>query len=347
MSRAFSRRQFLDTATSLPVGAATGFASDPSAKNFKQAQIAITLDLEMSRHYPRRGMTEWDYEKGNLDSATKRYATEAARIVKQRGGVLHFFCVGRVLEQADVGWLKDLAAAGHPIGNHTYDHVNVLARQPAETQFRFRRAPWLIHGKTTRQIIEENIRLTQIGLEERIGIQQRGFRTPGGFADGLAGRADLQQLLLAFGFKWVSSKYPRHEAGVPKKTPADEVYKNIVRAQRDAQPFVYPSGLVEIPMSPISDVTAFRSHFWRREYFLKAIRLAVEWAIEVGGVFDFLAHPSCLVVEDPKFETVKLICDLVDRAGDRAAIVDLDAITERAVGLAGTKQRDAQTDSRP
>ena len=81
------------------------------------------------------------------------------------------------------------------------------------------------------------------------------------------------------------------------------------------------------------------SKIWRREYFLKAIRLAVEWAIEVGGVFDFLAHPSCLVVEDPKFETVKLICDLVDRAGDRAAIIDLDAIAERAVEIAGTNDR--------
>ena len=161
MPRAFSRQQFLGTATALPVGAATGLAaSELSSKNFKQAQIAITLDLEMSRHYPRRGMTEWDYEKGNLDLATKQYATEAARIVKQRGGVLHFFCVGRVLEQADVGWLKDLAAAGHPIGNHTYDHVNVLAREPAETQFRFRRAPWLIHATTVQQILEDNIRLT-------------------------------------------------------------------------------------------------------------------------------------------------------------------------------------------
>lgn len=329
MPNAFSRRQFIGAATSLPLAAATAFASAPSTKKRKQAQIAITLDLEMSRHYPRRGMTEWDYEKGNLDAATKQYATEAARIVKDRGGVLHFFCVGRVLEQANVGWLKDLAAAGHPIGNHTYDHVNVLARKPAETQFRFRRAPWLIRGKTTRQIIEENIRLTQIGLQERAGIQQRGFRTPGGFANGLSGRADIQQLLLGLGFKWVSSKYPPHESGEPRKSPADSVYADIVRAQREAQPFVYPSGLVEIPMSPISDVTAFRSHFWQREYFLKAIRLAVEWAIDVGGVFDFLAHPSCLVVEDPKFETVRLICDLVHRAGDRAAIVDLDTIARR------------------
>src|SRR5213083_1220611 len=88
----------------------------------------------------------------------------------------------------------------------------------------------------------------------------------------------------------------------------------------------YPSALVEVPMSPISDVTAFRTHNWKLDWFLKAIRLAVVAATRTGGVFDFLAHPSCLVVEDPTFEAVKLICDLVKDAGERAALVGLDTI---------------------
>lgn len=83
-------------------------------------------------------------------------------------------------------------------------------------------------------------------------------------------------------------------------------------------------------MSPISDVTAFRSNCWKLEWFLKAVRLAVEWAIETGGVFDFLAHPSCLVVEGPKFESIRLICDLVQQAGEKAALVDLGTIARRA-----------------
>src|SRR5688572_10152056 len=76
-------------------------ACDSPLKNNRKAQIAITLDLEMSREYPRRGMLEWDYDKGNLDQPTKNYAVEAARIVKESGGLIHFFCVGRVLEQPD------------------------------------------------------------------------------------------------------------------------------------------------------------------------------------------------------------------------------------------------------
>jgi hypothetical protein len=98
------------------------------------------------------------------------------------------------------------------------------------------------------------------------------------------------------------------------KAKPDTHYADIVKAQSAAQPFAYPTGLIEVPMSPVSDVNAFRTHFWKLDWFLKAVRLAVEEAIRIGGVFDLLAHPSCLVVEDPSFETVKLICDLVKEA---------------------------------
>ncbi len=324
-----SRRSFLAQTAAAAVGSAGALAGEKKDADAKQALIAITLDLEMSRHYPRREMTEWDYKKGDLDDATKDYAVAAARVAKEHGGLIHFFCVGRVLEQPNIDWLKEISAAGHPIGNHTYDHVNVLATEPEKTQFRFERSPWLVKGMTARQLIEENIRLTNIALRQRADIRERGFRTPGGFPDGLADREDIQKMLLDLGYQWVSSKYPQHKTGAPREEPSEDVYEDIVRAQAAAQPFVYPSGLIEIPMSPISDVTAFRTNYWKLAYFLKAISQAVEWVIETGGVFDFLAHPSCLVVEDPKFETIKRICDLVARASDRAAIVDLDTIAAR------------------
>lgn len=299
------------------------------AADERRALIAISLDLEMSAQYPQRGMTEWNYEKGNLDDATKKYAVEAARTAKQLGGLVHFFCVGRVLEQPNIDWLRQIAAEGHPVGNHTYDHINLLAKTPADLQFRFQRAPWLIEGKPVEQAIRENIRLTTIALKERAGIAVRGFRTPGGFAEGLSAHPDLQRMLLDQGFAWVSSKYPSHGSGEPKSAPTEAVYAEIVAKQQAAQPFAYPTGLVEVPMSPISDVNAFRTNFWKRAWFLEAIRRAVEWAIDTGGVFDFLAHPSCLVVEDPHFEAIRLICELVKKAGPRAALVDLATLAER------------------
>ncbi|MCY2965217.1 MAG: chitin deacetylase, partial [Planctomycetota bacterium] len=93
-------------------------------------------------------------------------------------------------------------------------------------------------------------------------------------------------------------------------------------------------GLIELPMSPISDIGAFRGGRWPLEDFLEAIRQGVQWAIENRAVFDFLAHPSCLVAADPQFRSIELICDLVKQAGDRAELVDLDRIAEQAMGLA-------------
>ncbi len=276
--------------------------------------------------YPTRDVTEWDFQKGNLNEPTKKYALQAARIVKGLGGVIHFFCVGRVCEQADVDWLKKIAAMGHPVGNHTYDHVNVWTKIPEKTQFRFQRSPWLIRGKTAAEIIRENIRITTLALKQRAGIDADGFRTPGGSHAALDGREDLQHLLLDQGFTWVSSKYPRQQSSKPGAEPGEAVFASIVAAQQQAQPYVYPTGLIEIPMSPISDVGAFRTSRWKLAHFLKSVRRCVEWAIENKAVFDFLCHPSIMYVEDPKLETIKLICDLVKRSGDTAEIVGLSEI---------------------
>lgn len=299
----------------------------------KKALIAITLDLEMSRNFPQRDITHWDYEKGVLNEETKRYALEAARRVKARGGIIHFFCVARVLEQENVDWLKEIVAMGHPVGNHTYDHVNVLATKPEDIQFRFKRAPWLIAGKTPAEVIRQNIADANAALKNRIGIEPAGFRTPGGFADGLNDRPDLQRMLLDLGFKWISSKSPGGVPIEPGKEPTKAVLDAIVKTHPETQPYIYPSGLIEVPMSSISDVGAFRTGQWKLDTFLQTVRTGVEWAIERGAVFDLLTHPSVLYPMDPNFKVVELVCDLVKKAGDRAAIVDLGTMAQRATPM--------------
>jgi hypothetical protein len=327
---AFSRRHFLGAA--LASGAATAGLAPAAAPPLlgRRALIAITLDLEMSRNFPNWGDTHWDYEKGNLNAETKKYAVEAARRVKAHGGVVHFFAVGRVFEQESVTWLKDLVVAGHPVGNHTYDHVNVKATRPQDVQYRFNRAPWLIDGKSPHDVIRDNVRLTTAAIKARLGAEPAGFRTPGGFANGLSDRPDVQRMLREQGFTWVSSKYPPHPIGKPGREPTRAVLAGIVKAQAEAQPFVYPKGLIEVPMSPISDITAFRAGRWKLEWFLRAVEQAVMWAIEHRAVFEFLGHPSCLYVTDPKFQAIELICALVKKAGGRAALVGLDTIARRA-----------------
>jgi hypothetical protein len=328
-----SRREFIRTVSlagaAAGLGGAGALSRSSASPRHDKALIAITLDLEMARNFPAWDDLHWDYEKGNLNADAKRYAVEAARRVKAHGGMIHFFAVGQVFEQENVDWLKELNQAGHPIGNHTYDHVYVLATKPEDIQYRFKRAPWLIEGKTPAQVIRENIQLCTDAMRTRLGFGPAGFRTPGGFADGLNGRADVQQMMLDLGFRWVSCKYPAHPYGNPGEAATKEVLDGLVQAQVAAQPFVYPTGLIDVPMSPISDIGAFRNARWKLDDFLRAIRLGVEWAIEHRAVFDLLSHPSVLYPHDPEFRVVELVCDLVKQAGDRAGIVDLDTIAKQ------------------
>jgi len=319
-----TRRHFLAAA-----GAGLAAAQERAADE-DRALIAITFDLEMSRNFPTWDQTHWDYDKGNLNDQTKRYTALACRRVRDAGAVLHCFMLGRTLEQENIEWLRSIIRAGHPVGNHTYDHVNVTATRPDDIQFRFRRAPWLIAGQAPGQVIRENIRLTSAAMRSRLGIGPAGFRTPGGFANGLADRPDVQQMLQDLGFTWISSKYPAHPMTGPREEPSARMLDALVRAQAAAQPFTYPRGLIEVPMSPVSDIGAFRNGRWELDWFLRAIRLGVEWAIDHRAVFDFLGHPSCLYVTDPEFRTVELICDMVRRAGRRAALVDLNVVAQRA-----------------
>jgi hypothetical protein len=329
-----TRRRFLAAAVAGSGMVAVAVARREAERD--KALIAITLDLEMSRNFPTWQTTHWDYEKGNLNEETKRYAVEACRRVKAAGGVLHCFAVGRTFEQENVDWLKGIVKEGHPVGNHTYDHVNVTATRPRDIQFRFQRAPWLIEGRAPADVIRDNVRLASAAMKTRLGIEPAGFRTPGGFAGGLKDRADVREMLKQQGFSWISSLYPAHAYGEPQREPGPAVYESIVKAQAAAQPFAYPDGLVEVPMSPISDIGAFRTGRWQLDWFLKAIRLVVEWAIENRATFDFLGHPSCLYVTDPEFRTIGLICDLVRKAGDRAAVVDLGTISNRVRVRGGT-----------
>jgi len=296
-----------------------------------KALIAITLDLEMSSNFPTWETTHWDYEKGNLNDETKSYTVEACRRVKAIGGVLHSFVVGQVLEHESVDWLKEIAADGHPLGNHTYDHVDIITDEIEKVQWRFKRAPWLIEGKTLNQVVRENIRMCELALQRRIGVKSNGFRMPGGGGSGLKNRPDLQELLLDLGFTWVSTQNASHTLG--KRNGEDltpDEYADVVRSNESSQPYIYPSGLIEVPNSPVMDIAAFRYGKWKLETFLKTTRLGVEWAIENRAMYDFIGHPSCMYVVDPEFKSIDLICELVDAAGDKAAIVGLDAFAARA-----------------
>ena len=307
-----------------------GQEEDRLAADRGKALVAITMDLEMSMHYPTWSQMEWNYEKGLLDKASIDYAVEAARRVKASGGRMHDFIVARVMEEATVDWLHALHEEGHHFGNHTYDHVYIRATKIEDLQPRFQRAPWLVYGKDPPQIIRENIELAERAVRTRLGFSLEGFRAPGGFADGIASRPDVQLMLLSLGYSWACTKYPAHPITRRGGKLTAEILRGIVEAQKAAQPFVYPSGLVEVPASPITDVVNFRACGWSLSDFKQVIRESLDWTIANRAVFDFTTHPSVSNVVDPKFETLTMILETLRKAGDRVAIVDLGTLAKRA-----------------
>jgi isochorismate hydrolase len=86
-----SRRDFVFATTVLSVNSQPILAKNKPSTMQTKTQIAITYGLELSRHFPNRGMTLGDFQKGILDSATKSYTLAAGKIAAQRGVRLRFY----------------------------------------------------------------------------------------------------------------------------------------------------------------------------------------------------------------------------------------------------------------
>jgi len=324
------RRHFLRTAaiaSAAAAGAVPGLSAAPTASP-DRGRIVLTVNLEMSRDFPKRGDTHWDYEKGNLDADNKRYARDLGRMLKGRGVRAAYFVVGQVLEHEDVDWLKELHADGHLIGNHTYDHVNLVGETPADLQFRYRRAPWLVEGRTAEQVVEDNIRMTNSALRHRLGLERvRGFRSSNEYLNGMDDKPAAQAMLLRLGFDWAGTKLSQVRVR-PLERASAALFDAIVASQPSTQPYLYPSGLVEIPKSSLPDIPAFRTGRWGLGDYLEATRRAAQWAIEQRGVFTFTVHSSVQVVADPEFKVFEMLCDLVKDSAGRAEIVTPDQVAD-------------------
>lgn len=294
-------------------------------------KIAVTLDLEMSRHYPKRGMTRWDYEKGNLDEASKEYTLRAARRLKEAGGVLNAFVLGRTLEQENVDWLLELIDGGHQLGNHTYDHVKLVARSPETLQFRFKRAPWLLRGMPVEEAIVDNIKMAEEAMRTRLKVTPVGFCCPYGFPDGLTRRPDLQRMLHDLGYRWVISHY-REAAEIPRTGPGAREFGRIAKNVAKVQPYRYPIELVELPIGCPTDVMVFRSRRWKLDEFVAMVERCCRFAIERDLTFHFASHPSCLGVVDPELKTIGRICEIVEESGKAARLATLTQIAKEVEG---------------
>lgn len=293
----------------------------------RSCALSLTYDIEMCTNFPV-WEDVWDHLKAAIDQTTKDYVAGLADIAAERGVKLQFFVLGGSFEDPDLDYLKRLVADGHALGNHTYRHVNVLAKTFPELQITYRNDPTLADGyddplaakageiaETTRQMVEH------------LGVRPRGFRTPGGFQTGLAPVPEVQQVLLDQGFDYCSGQYrlPLRE----NPTHADR--EDGVRwSVEHLQPYRYPTGLLEVPMTGISDIWAFRNQKISLDEFIALTSHGLRVAAEAGGCYSALMHPQVMAARDPDRQAIRALLDLAGSLD--AEVVTNDQIADRVAG---------------
>lgn len=153
-------------------------------------RLLVCFDFEGSYGMPHKG-TPYDLEGG-----ARAILDELAR--QQVSAV--FFIVGRMIEEhPDV--VQAVAAAGHEIGLHGYEHDN-LARYDAEAL----------------RLLDKNLARVGTLLEDMTGRRPQSFRAPYLLWPNFY-RSEVYEMLQAQGFRWVSNREIRYPVNLLRPRP--------------------------------------------------------------------------------------------------------------------------------
>lgn len=145
---------------------------------------SLSLDLD----------NKWSYMKTHGDSGWETFPTYLETVVprslaffKERDLTITFFIVGQdaALEKNREA-LAQIPAAGHEIGNHSFNHE-----------------PWL-HLYSREQLSEE-FEKAEAAIESATGVRPAGFRGPG-----FSLSATVEDVLAERGYKYDCSKFPTY-----------------------------------------------------------------------------------------------------------------------------------------
>lgn len=184
------------------------------------------------------------------------------RLLEDHRATGTFFVVGWLAER-EPAMVRAIAAAGHELGSHSWDHAKVTAQTCA--QFR------------------ESLRRSKAVIEDVAGARVLGFRAPSfSIVPGVEWALDA---LLAEGYEYDSSLFPitQHPAYGYPGTPTDPY-----RIRRGA------GTLVEVPPTTLR---AFGTVFpasggaYLRFFPLRLIRAALRQAEKRGAAGTFYVHP--------------------------------------------------------
>ena len=249
--------------------------------------------------------SQWNHRKGAIDEDSKLYMGKMLDVADKYGVKLQFFLVGTALEDPNIDYLKRMVAEGHAVDNHTYNHVNVKAQDIPQLQPVYADAPWRAAGLNALDCIRREVQQTSSAITAKLGVAPTGFRTPGGFNNGLEDVPAVQELLSDEGMQYASARY-YFPVDIEKKRPSAETLRQAMETSIDTlQPYRYPNGLPELALAGITDIWAFRVLDLDRWEFIDVLKRGIDHAHANQQVLSLCFHPPVLAVRDPH-------CDMLD-----------------------------------
>lgn len=266
--------------------------------------LSLTFDIEMCTNFPY-WTSQWNHRKGAIDEDSKLYMGKMLDVADTYGVKLQFFLVGSALEDPNIDYLKRMTAEGHAVDNHTYHHVNVKAQDIPQLQPVYADAPWQAAGLDALACIRREIRQTSAAITAKLGAAPTGFRTPGGFNNGLDDVPAVQKLLSDEGMEYASARFYFPVDPTRPRPAADTLRQAMETSVATLQPTRYPNGLPELPLAGITDIWAFRVLDLDRWEFIDVLKRGIDHAHANQQVLSLCFHPPVLAVRDPH-------CDMLD-----------------------------------
>lgn len=237
-------------------------------------------------------------------------ALEAVVKVHRRRSAPATFCiVGRLLELAPDRYGALLSDDLFEVQNHSYTHMNV--KQVAG-------GPPVDLAK-----VEDEIARTNALVADVFGVRPIGFRTPGGFTNGLRGQTKVLEIAARNGIRWISSDargpaetvpagftqpYTYAGDGFPDlvELPAHTWHENVLKGYSPVPAFwppILPYGLPRFP--PRTPEEEFQIH-----------RLGMEHALAEELIhFSPAMHPWSIYRFNSEARTVDLVLEHAGRIG--------------------------------
>lgn len=275
---------------------------------FPEARCAVSVgwDCEMIGAYADTNPT--GQTNGHLDDRVIQYMLDLATVAEQGGLRLQYFILGQTFEQP-VDFLKDLAARGHALDQHTYSHLSLRSDDKAE--------------------IKRQIEATSALFEEKLGFRPVGLRAPGAYAEALHGVEDVQQSILGAGLRWASTHYATKAPSGKYDVCAD---KNAYMQMKHMQPRRYGSGLLEIPISGYSDRHWFDHQGRDLAGWIKHLQDCLDFAYDMGGLLYAPAvHPDTHSRHDPGMDALPALIERAARKHEPVRFVTAREVAEAAL----------------